>query len=70
MKILVTDGISASGIQALEDKGFEVINTKVAQEQLENYINDHTIDAITVGNTTQVRQELIDACPSIKLIAC
>lgn len=70
MKILVTDGISASGIQALEDKGFEIINTKVAQEQLENYINDHTIDAITVGNTTQVRQELIDACPSIKLIAC
>lgn len=70
MKILVTDGISASGIQALENKGFEVINIKVAQEQLENYINDHTIDAITVGNTTQVRQELIDACPSIKLIAC
>ncbi|RKF03833.1 D-3-phosphoglycerate dehydrogenase [Tenacibaculum lutimaris] len=70
MKILVTDGISASGIQTLEDKGFEVINTKVAQKQLENYINDHTIDAITVGNTTQVRQELIDACPSIKLIAC
>ncbi|MHC9087515.1 D-2-hydroxyacid dehydrogenase [Tenacibaculum sp. IMCC1] len=70
MKILVTDGISTSGIQALEDKGFEVINTKVAQEQLENYINDHAIDAITVSNTTQVRQELIDACPSIKLIAC
>ncbi|WGH76487.1 NAD(P)-dependent oxidoreductase [Tenacibaculum tangerinum] len=70
MKILVNDGISASGIQALENKGFEVIHTKVAQEQLENYINEHTIDAIVVGNTTQIQQELIDACPSIKLIAC
>ncbi|CAM1361814.1 D-3-phosphoglycerate dehydrogenase [Tenacibaculum sediminilitoris] len=70
MKILMNEGISTSGIQAIESKGFEVINTKVAQEQLENYINDHTIDAIVVGNTTQIRQELIDACPSIKLIAC
>lgn len=70
MKILVNEGISVGGMQALENKGFEVINTKVAQEQLENYINDHTIDAIAVGNTTQIRQELIDACPSIKLIAC
>ncbi|WP_417799713.1 D-2-hydroxyacid dehydrogenase [Tenacibaculum sp.] len=69
MKILVNDGISTSGKQALENKGFEVLITKVAQEQLENYINDHAIDAIVVGNTTQVQQELIDACPSIKLIA-
>ena len=68
MKILVNDGISASGIEALEKARFEVINTKVAQEQLENYINEHNIDAIIVRSTTQVRQELIEACPSIKLI--
>ena len=68
MKILANDGISASGIEALEKAGFEVINTKVAQEQLENYINEHSIDAIIIRSTTQVRQELIEACPSIKLI--
>ena len=68
MKILANDGISISGIAALEKGGFEVINTNVAQEQLENYINDNSIDAILVGPTTQVRQELIEACPSIKLI--
>ena len=68
MKILANDGISQSGIDALGKGGFEVITTKVAQNQLENYINEHTIDAILVRNTTQVRQELIDACPSIKLI--
>jgi D-3-phosphoglycerate dehydrogenase len=68
MKILANDGISQSGIDALGKGGFEVITTKVAQNQLENYINEHTIDVILVKNATQVRQELIDACPSIKLI--
>ncbi|WP_299157163.1 NAD(P)-dependent oxidoreductase [uncultured Tenacibaculum sp.] len=70
MKILANDGISINGIEILESKGFEVITTKVAQNQLENYINENNIDAIVVKNTTQVRQELIEECPSIKLIGC
>ena len=68
MKILANDGISKSGIDVLEKGGFEVITVKVAQSQLENYINQHNIDAILVRSSTQVRQELIEACPSIKLI--
>lgn len=68
MKILANDGISQPGIEALEKGGFEVITTKVAQNQLENYINENAIDAILVRSATQVRSELIDACPSIKLI--
>lgn len=68
MKILANDGISQSGKNALEKNGFEVIETKVAQNQLENYINEHNIDVILVRSATQVQQELIDACPSLKLI--
>ena len=68
MKILANDGISQSGIEALQNNGFEVITTKVAQVQLENFINKHQIDGILVRSATQVRQELIEACPSIKLI--
>ena len=68
MKILANDGISQSGVNTLEKAGFEVLTTKVAQNQLENYINEHHIDAILVRSATQVRQELIDACPSLKLI--
>jgi D-3-phosphoglycerate dehydrogenase len=68
MKILANDGISQSGIDALEKGGFEVITTKVTQNQLENYINENVIDVILVRSATQVRQELIEACPSIKLI--
>ena len=68
MKILANDGISQSGIDVLEKAGFEVITTKVAQNQLENFINENTIDGILVRSATQVRQELIEACPSLKLI--
>lgn len=68
MKVLANDGISQSGIDALKEAGFDIITTKVAQEQLENYINEHKIDALLVRSATKVRKELIDACPSLKLI--
>jgi D-3-phosphoglycerate dehydrogenase len=68
MKVLANDGISQSGITALEAAGFEVITTKVAQEQLENYINENKIDVLLVRSATTARKELIDACPSIKVI--
>ncbi|MBT8185893.1 MAG: D-2-hydroxyacid dehydrogenase [Eudoraea sp.] len=68
MRILANDGISQSGINALEKEGFEVITTTVAQEQLPAYINDNAIIAILVRSATQVRKDLIDACPTLKLI--
>jgi D-3-phosphoglycerate dehydrogenase len=68
MKILVNDGISESGHQALEKAGFEVITTKVAQEQIINYVNEHQVAAILVRSATKVRKDIIDACPSLKLI--
>jgi D-3-phosphoglycerate dehydrogenase len=68
MKILANDGISISGSAALSAAGFEVINVQVAQEQLVNYINEHHVAALLVRSATQVRKELIDACPTLKLI--
>ncbi len=68
MKVLANDGIAQSGIDQLEKAGFEVITTNVAQNQLEDYINKNNIDVILVRSATQVRAELIDACPSIKII--
>ncbi len=68
MKVLANDGISQSGVNALEKSGFEVITTKVAQEQLINYINENSIDVILVRSATKVRKDLIDACSSIKII--
>ena len=66
MKVLANDGISASGVAAIEASGHELITVKVAQEQLESYVNEHQIDVVLVRSATTVRKELIDACPSLK----
>ncbi len=68
MKVLANDGISKSGIKALEKGGFEVITTKVAQEQVANYINANHIDVLLVRSATKVRQQLIDDCPNLKIV--
>ncbi|MCF6132160.1 D-2-hydroxyacid dehydrogenase [Flavobacterium wongokense] len=68
MRVLANDGISKSGIKALENGGFEVFTNKVAQEQVANYINEHKIDVIIVRSATKVRQDIIDNCPSLKII--
>lgn len=68
MKILANDGISQSGIDVLTQAGFEVITTNVAQEQLVNYINENKITVLLVRSATTARKELIDSCPSLKII--
>lgn len=68
MKVLANDGISKSGIKTLEKAGFEVITSKVAQEQVANYINTHDIKVILVRSATKVKQDIIDACPGLKII--
>ena len=68
MKILANDGISDSGKEKLEEYGFDVDLTKVSQEQLVSYINENEISTILVRSATQVRADIIDNCPSIKII--
>ena len=68
MKILANDGISDSGKEKLEEYGFDVDLTKVSQEQLVSYINENEISTILVRSATQVRADIIDNCPTIKII--
>lgn len=68
MKVLANDGISKSGIEALEKGGYEVITTKVAQEQVANYINTNDVSVLLVRSATKVRKDIIDACPGLKII--
>ena len=68
MKVLANDGISKSGIAALEKAGFEVITTKVAQEQVANFINAQDVKVLLVRSATKVRKDIIDACPGLKII--
>ena len=68
MKVLANDGIAQSGGDALEAEGFEVILTTVAQNQLVNYINENEITVLLVRSATKVRTDIIDGCPSLKII--
>ena len=68
MNILANDGISSVGIKKLENAGYTVITDKVAQDELENYINQNDISCLLVRSATTARKNLIDACPGLKLI--
>jgi len=68
MKVHANDGISESGINKLEEYGFKVDLTTVAQEQLVDYINTNAITCLLVRSATQVRKDIIDNCPSLKII--
>jgi len=68
MKILANDGISAKGIELLTQAGFDVITTKVAQQQVANFIEKNQIQVLLVRSATKIIKDIIASCPSLKLI--
>lgn len=68
MKVLANDGIAASGKAALEEAGFSVVTEKVAQDELENALNNEGYEVILVRSATKIRKALIDSCPNLKMI--
>ncbi|AKK74008.1 3-phosphoglycerate dehydrogenase [Chryseobacterium gallinarum] len=68
MKVLANDGISRAGEQALKEAGIEILDNRVAQDHVINFINDNNVDVLLVRSATKVRQNLIDACPGLKII--
>jgi D-3-phosphoglycerate dehydrogenase / 2-oxoglutarate reductase len=67
-KVLANDGIDNTGLQLLQEAGFNVITDKVEQDQLAEYINKEGIKVLTVRSATQVRKDIIDACPNLQII--
>ena len=68
MKILANDGMAQAGIDVLERAGHTVLTTKVAQEQIAHFIQEQGIEVLLVRSATTARQELIDACPGLRMI--
>ena len=68
MKVLANDGIATSGVAALETAGYEVILNTIPQEELVDYINNNDVDVLLVRSATKVRKDIIDNCPSLKVI--
>ncbi len=67
-KILANDGIDEAGKALLEKSGFTISTEKVSQENLAKAINENNFVGLTVRSATQVRKDVIDACPNLKLI--
>lgn len=68
MKVLANDGIAISGVKALQEAGFEVDLTHVAQNQLIDYINENNVTVLLVRSATEVREDLIDSCDALQVI--
>ena len=68
MRILANDGIAPAGQAKLEAEGHEVITDKVEQADLIDYINSENIEVLLVRSATTVRQDLIDACPGLRMV--
>ena len=68
MKVLANDGISEAGKKVLEENGIELLDAKVSQEQLLNFINENHVEVLLVRSATKVREDIIDGCSSLKII--
>lgn len=68
MKVLANDGISKAGERTLKEAGIELLENRVAQNHLIDFINENKVDVLLVRSATKVRQDLIDACPSLKIV--
>ncbi|MFZ1333195.1 MAG: D-2-hydroxyacid dehydrogenase [Flavobacteriales bacterium] len=68
MRVHANDGISAQAKESLAQEGFNVTTDHVPQDQLQAYLNKEKVDVLLVRSATKVRKDLIDACPSMKLI--
>jgi len=65
-KILINDGIHPAGLKKLQEAGFDVDNIKIPQDELLAKLPEY--NAICVRSATKVRQDLIEACPQLKVI--
>jgi D-3-phosphoglycerate dehydrogenase len=68
MKILANDGLHESAIRYLSENGFEVFTTKVAQEQVANYLNKNQINILIVNQATRVDEIILRSTNTLKAI--
>ncbi len=68
MKVLANDGLTLSGINALEGKGFTVITEKVPKRNLFLTSMQKKSGTLLVRSATKVTKGIIDNCPSLQII--
>lgn len=68
MKILANDGISDDGLAILRQAGYEVDTDHRPQADLAFEINSEGFEILLVRSATKVTEEIIEACPNLKMI--
>ena len=66
-KLLANDGIDDVGKAMLEKEGIAVDVKRIPQDQLAGKLNEY--QGIIVRSATEVRKDLIDKCPNLRVIA-
>ena len=52
----------------MKEADISVFDARVSVEHLSNFINENNVDVLLVRSATQVRKNLIDECPNLKII--
>jgi D-3-phosphoglycerate dehydrogenase len=68
LRILANDGISQEARSILEENGHYVSTDKIPQDILAQGISNNEFDVLIVRSATEVRSDVIDGCPNLKLI--
>ncbi|MHC5309500.1 NAD(P)-dependent oxidoreductase [Myroides sp. LJL116] len=68
MKILLNDGTSQQVIEHLTQMGFELLQVRVALEQLPTYTKNKEVDVLWVENGTYLDKQTLDELGHIKAI--
>jgi len=63
-RVLITDGMAKSGVEALKAKGFEVVEQFFEPDQLKEEVKH--FDAVVVRSATKVRKPIIDGALETK----
>ncbi len=66
MKILINDGLSAEGVDALRKANHDVHDLKISQDELPSRIGEY--DAIVVRSATKVNRAVIDSGKNLKVV--
>ena len=68
MNILINDGISEEGEKKLIQSGFKTYTKSIKEEEIIDFINTNNIEVVLVRSATEIRKNIIDSCPKLKII--
>ena len=54
--------------KSIKKAGINLLDNRVSSGHLAQFINDNKVDVLLVRSATKVTKELIDACPTLRIV--